>query len=81
MGGNFDNQLHAFANDWTMAMRVEGQHQIDPHPAITGVFASVRINAGSAPEQTGRLVEVPAKGTTRLVVARDHARPLELPVQ
>jgi len=36
MGGNFDNQLLTFANDWTMAMRLESRHQIDPYPETGG---------------------------------------------
>ena len=47
-----------------------------PAAAITGVFASVRVNAGSAFEQTGRIVELPVKGATRLwlrVTMRDHS--------
>jgi hypothetical protein len=44
--------------------------------AITGVFASVRVNGGSAFEQTGRIVELPVEGATRLwlrVIMRDHS--------
>jgi hypothetical protein len=42
----------------------------------TGVFESVRVNAGSAFEQTGRLVEVPVKGAAGLwlrAIMRDHS--------
>jgi hypothetical protein len=43
---------------------------------ITGVYASVRPNAGYAFEQTGRIVELRVKGATRLwlrVTMRDHS--------
>ena len=47
-----------------------------PAAPITGIFASVRLNAGRVFEQTGRIVEVPVKGATRLwlrVTMRDHS--------
>ena len=78
MGGNFDNQLHAFTNDWTIGSKADIKLTLIRKPAapITGIFASVRLNAGRVFEQTGRIVEVPVKGATRLwlrVTMRDHS--------
>ena len=47
-----------------------------PAALITGVYESIRTNAGNAFEQTGRIVEVPVKGAARLwlrVIMRDHS--------
>ena len=52
-----------------------------PAAAITGVFASVRVNAGGAFEQTGRICRVASRGRHKSLVARDHARLFELLVQ
>ena len=44
--------------------------------AITGVYTSVRPNAGNASEQTGRITEVGVKGASRLwlrVMMRDYS--------
>jgi len=44
--------------------------------AITGIYASDRARAGYAFQETGRIVEAPQSGSTRLwlrVIIRDHS--------
>jgi len=63
---------------WRCGSRAEIKLTLIQKPAalITGVYESIRTNAGNAFEQTGRIVEVPVKGAARLwlrVIMRDHS--------
>jgi len=85
MGGNVNNQLHAVANDWTMAMRFESRHQIDPYPETGGSDnRRLRVRSrkcGQRFRTNGTHCRVASKGRDKAVVAGDHARPFELPVE
>jgi hypothetical protein len=78
MDRNFDNRLHAIANEWTVAMRCESRHHADIHsgllivnPAqhrIQQIWQVLRIGSQASPQ------ELPARRHVSSLQFRSGAR-------
>ena len=69
--GTSITRLHATPNEWTVALRCESRHYVDVYSGRhRGDNRCLRVRpqsiGGDAFQETGRIVEVPVNGSTRL---------------